>query len=79
MNVSTLKKLPEELKLVKFSSIAWTHDHNGFFYQVLYSVGVPMVIWTCVLYVGHMNTDMPNISIVCMSHIRHATYLCSAL
>jgi len=27
-------RLPDELRFVKFSSIAWTHDGKGFFYQV---------------------------------------------
>jgi hypothetical protein len=27
-------RLPDELHFVKFSSIAWTHDSKGFFYQV---------------------------------------------
>ena len=27
-------RLPDELRFVKFSSIAWTHDSKGFFYQV---------------------------------------------
>jgi hypothetical protein len=27
-------RLPDELLFVKFSSIAWTHDNKGFFYQV---------------------------------------------
>ena len=27
-------RLPDELRFVKFSSIAWTHDNKGFFYQV---------------------------------------------
>jgi hypothetical protein len=28
------QRLPDELQFVKFSSIAWTHDSKGFFYQV---------------------------------------------
>lgn len=27
-------RLPEEIRFVKFSSIVWTHDEKGFFYQV---------------------------------------------
>lgn len=27
-------RLPEEIRYVKFSSITWTHDSKGFFYQV---------------------------------------------
>jgi len=27
------KRLPEEIRFVKFSSITWTHDSKGFFYQ----------------------------------------------
>ena len=27
-------RLPDEIRFVKFSSIAWTHDDKGFFYQV---------------------------------------------
>ena len=28
------KRLPDEIRFVKFSSISWTHDNKGFFYQV---------------------------------------------
>jgi hypothetical protein len=28
-------RLPEEIRFVKFSSITWTHDSKGFFYQVV--------------------------------------------
>ena len=34
MRVCNKEHYPEDLKWVKFSSIAWTHDHKGFFYQV---------------------------------------------
>ena len=27
-------RLPEEIRFVKFSTIVWTHDSKGFFYQV---------------------------------------------
>ena len=27
-------RLPEEIRFVKFSSITWTKDSKGFFYQV---------------------------------------------
>jgi len=27
-------RLPEEIRFAKFSSITWTHDNRGFFYQV---------------------------------------------
>lgn len=33
-NVSTKEIMKDELKWVKFSNVAWTHDHKGFFYQV---------------------------------------------
>ena len=31
--VTTKKDFSDKLKFMKFSSIAWTHDHRGFFYQ----------------------------------------------
>ena len=34
MQVCDKKLLEDKLKWVKFSSIAWTHDNKGFFYQV---------------------------------------------
>lgn len=33
-DVASKEPLKDELKWVKFSSIAWTHDNKGFFYQV---------------------------------------------
>lgn len=27
-------RLPDEVRFVKFSSVTWTHDSKGFFYQV---------------------------------------------
>lgn len=27
-------RLPEEIRFAKFSTITWTHDNKGFFYQV---------------------------------------------
>lgn len=38
MKVSTKENLKDKLKWVKFSSIAWTHDNKGFFYQVRYGL-----------------------------------------
>ncbi|WCJ61204.1 prolyl oligopeptidase family serine peptidase [Fontisphaera persica] len=32
-NVQTGEDLPDELKWIKFSGAAWTHDHQGFFYS----------------------------------------------
>ena len=32
--MATKEDMADELKWVKFSSIAWTHDNKGFFYQV---------------------------------------------
>jgi hypothetical protein len=39
-------RLPEEIKFVKFSSIIWTPDSKGFFYQVCLSMFrlIPAVI-----------------------------------
>ena len=34
MRVCDKELLSDKLKWVKFSSIAWTHDNKGFFYQV---------------------------------------------
>lgn len=34
MSVAKKENLADELKWCKFSSVAWTHDHKGFFYQV---------------------------------------------
>jgi hypothetical protein len=34
-------RLPEEIKFVKFSSITWTPDSKGFFYQVCFSMFRP--------------------------------------
>lgn len=34
-DVESGKDLDDELNMVKFTSIAWTHDGKGFFYQVL--------------------------------------------
>ena len=38
------KDFDEELNMVKFTSIAWTHDGKGFFYQVLMLVCVYMYV-----------------------------------
>ena len=35
-------RLPEEIKFVKFSSITWTPDSKGFFYQVCLSMFRPL-------------------------------------
>ncbi len=33
LEVASGKKLDDELRWVKFSNLAWTHDHKGFFYS----------------------------------------------
>ena len=47
MRVATKEKLSDELKWVKFSSIAWTHDHKGFFYQVRIHSNLIGSLWSC--------------------------------
>ena len=42
MKVASGEMFPEDLKWVKFSSIAWTHDHRGFFYEASRPV-----VWSC--------------------------------
>lgn len=38
-NVDTGNDLPEEITKLKFSSISWTHDNQGFFYAAYSSMG----------------------------------------
>ena len=41
------KHLPDELRFVKYSSIVWTHDSKGFFYQVRFNLfSSPMLIYS---------------------------------
>lgn len=35
-----IERLSEEIRFVKFSSITWTHDSKGFFYQVRHAPGM---------------------------------------
>lgn len=44
MKVVNKEAFPEKLKWIKFSGIAWTHDHKGFFYQV-YNITIGLIIY----------------------------------
>jgi len=46
--VKSGKDLNDELKMVKFSSIAWTHDGKGFFYQAC--DGLDHIATTCLYF-----------------------------
>ena len=44
VRVATKEVLTDVLKWVKFSSVAWTHDNKGFFYQVRWVATVPVIL-----------------------------------